>query len=65
MNGTMPKFLEGEVLPRSYYESPNPYSAYEGRSVDLRKLSRYARIKGVRLVDLTKQDVEESQKLLA
>lgn len=54
-----PKFLENEVLPPSYNETPNPYEDAPSCNVNLLELSRYARKTGKRLVDLTKEEVQQ------
>ena len=63
MNGTKtlerPKFLEGENLPNSYYETPNPYKNAPSCNVNLLELSRYARKMGKKLLELTKQEVQQ------
>ena len=63
MNGTKtlekPKFLEGENLPNSYYETPNPYKNAPSCNVNLLELSRYARKMGKKLIELTKEEVQQ------
>ena len=63
MNGTKtlerPKFLEGVNLPKSYYETPNPYKNAPSCNVNLLELSRYARRMGKELVELTKEEVQQ------
>ena len=54
-----PKFLEGVELPNSYYETPNPYKTAPSCNVDLLELSRYARKIGKKLVELTKEEVQQ------
>lgn len=57
MNGTIPKFLEGKELPEDYYEEPNLYKSSPSCHVNLLALSRYARLHGKRMVDLTQEEV--------
>ena len=57
MSGKVPKFLEGEVLPKGYFEPLNPYEDAPGCNVNLLELSRYARKCGKALVELTKEEV--------
>ena len=63
MNGTKslerPKFLEGVELPNSYYETPNLYKSAPSCNVNLLELSRYARRIGKKLVELTKEEVQQ------
>lgn len=63
MNGTKtlerPKFLEGVELPNSYYETPDPYNNAPSCNVNLLELSRYARKIGKKLVELTKEEVQQ------
>ena len=63
MNGTKtlerPKFLEGVELPNSYYETPDPYKSAPSCNVNLFELSRYARKIGKKLVELTKEEVQQ------
>lgn len=60
MNGTvtMPKFMEGVTPGPGYYEVPNPYVSAPTSPVNLLEMSRYAREKGKKLVDLTKDEVD-------
>ncbi len=58
MNGIkIPKFLEGENLPKDYFETPDPYRSPKS-SVILLELSRYAQREGKALIDLTKEEVK-------
>lgn len=63
MNGTKtlerPKFLEGVELPNSYYETTDPYKSAPSCNVNLLELSRYARKSGKKLVELTKEEVQQ------
>ncbi len=64
MNGTkrvqkVPQFLEGEPLPKGYFDPPNPYSAAPTRRIDLSALVTYARKKGKNCWDLTKEEVSK------
>ena len=44
--------MKKAVLSKSYYETPNPY-------VNLLELSKYAREKGKKLADLSKDEVNQ------
>lgn len=57
MNGTIPKFHEGQTLPPEYYATPDPYTNPPSCGVDLLELSRYARRENKRLVDLTREEL--------
>lgn len=61
MNGTerrpLPKFLEGEPLPKGYYDPPNPYVSSPSCHVDLPALAKYAKKVGKKLTELTKEEV--------
>ena len=63
MNGTKTsersKFLECVELPDSYYETPDPYKSAPSCNVNLLELSRYARKNGKKLVELTKEEVQQ------
>ena len=63
MNGTKtlerPKFLEGVEPPNLYYETPDPYNNAPSCNVNLLELSRYARKIGKKLVELTKEEVQQ------
>ncbi len=54
-----PKFLEGVELPNSYYETPDPYKSAPSCNVNLLELSRYARKNGKKLIELTKEEVQQ------
>ena len=56
MNGTKPKFLTDEVK-NGYYEKPNPYVNAPSCHVNLLELSRYAKQKGKKLSELSKEEV--------
>ena len=53
----IPKFLEGEPLPKGYFEVPNPYAGSSTRKVNLGELVKYARDNGEKVFDLTKEEV--------
>lgn len=55
----LPKFLEGETLPEDYYGTRNPYKEPNDWHINLPKLMRYARNKGVPVYMLTKEEVEQ------
>lgn len=57
MNGTRPKFLSGK-MNSGYYEKPNPYVNAPSCHVNLLKLSRYAKQKGKKLSELSKEEVK-------
>ena len=57
MNGTKPKFMENSVIQQSYYEQPNPYVNAPSCHVNLLELSRYAKKKGKKIVELTQEEV--------
>ena len=63
MNGTetmtKPKFLENEELPPSYNEAPDPYKDAPSCNVNLLELSRYARKIGKKLIELTREEVQQ------
>ena len=42
-----------------YYRTPNPYKDAPSCNVDLLELSRYAKRVGKKLVDLTKEEIEQ------
>ena len=56
-NVKIPKFLEGEPLPKGYFEAPNPYSEPPTRKVKLGELVKYARENEKKVFDLTKEEV--------
>lgn len=56
-----PKFLENKKLPRSYYETPDPYKNVSSYTVNLLELSRYAKRVGKKLIELTEDEVEQFQ----
>lgn len=58
MNGTKPKFLTDEVNT-GYYEKPNPYVNAPSCNVNLLELSRYAKRKGKKLSELSKEEVRQ------
>ena len=55
----LPKFLEGAVLPRGYFELPSPYNEPPTRKVNLGALVAYARSMGKKCWDLTKEEVQQ------
>ena len=60
MNGTiLPKFLEGQNLPKGYFQPQNPYENVPSCHVDLGALTRYAKEKGKKLFDLKKEEVQK------
>ena len=59
MNGTRPKFMENQVPAQSYFEQPNPYVNAPSCHVNLLELSKYARKKGKKLADLSKEEVNQ------
>ena len=59
MNGTRPKFLDGVVLQETYYEKPNPYINAPSCNVNLLELSRYAKDKRKKLIELSKEEVKQ------
>lgn len=58
MNGMSPRFNDGVVLPKEYYEKPNPYVDAPSCHVNLLELSRYAKGCGKKIVELTKEEVK-------
>lgn len=59
MNGMKPKFLENVQLNQEYFQSPNPYINAPSCHVNLLELSRYAKKNEKRLIDLTKEEVQQ------
>lgn len=59
MNGMKPKFLEGITLSDDYYRIPDPTKNPSSAGINLLELSRYAKGKGKRLVDLSKEEVDK------
>lgn len=59
MNGTIPKFMENSILNKSYYEQPDPYVNAPSCHVNLLELSRYAKKRGKKLVELTQEEVKK------
>lgn len=61
MNGTakkrIPKFLEGELIPKGYFEPVNPYVSAPSCNINLGKLVAYAKAQGKSQWDLTKEEV--------
>ena len=67
MNGTssvvrIPKFLEGEPLPKGYSDPPNPYADPPISQYNVRAMVNYALRAGKKVTELTK---EEADKFLA
>lgn len=63
MNGTVkmsiPKFLEGEVLPAGYFDEPNPYEDQPSCKLDLRALGEYIKKTGKKSGwELTKEEMK-------
>ena len=54
-----PKFLDGMELPASYYQSPDPYNDAPDCEISLLALSRYARSKNKKIVDLSYEEVSQ------
>lgn len=52
-----PKFLDGVELPASYYQSPDPYNDAPDCEISLLELSRYARSRNKRIIDLSCEEV--------
>ena len=60
MNGTrIPKFMEGEELPRGYYDPPDPYSDPPKSNYNLLRMSQYAKKNGKKIVELTKEEASQ------
>ena len=59
MSGMKPNFLKSSQLNPSYYEQPNPYVNAPSCHVNLLELSKYAREKGKKLADLSKEEVNQ------
>lgn len=61
MNGTIriPKCLEGVDLPPEYFRPLKPGEIPPRDGVNLLELSRYARKAGKKIVDLTKEEVDQ------
>jgi hypothetical protein len=59
MNGTKPKFMEGKIPAKNYFEQPNPYVNAPSCHVNLLELSRYARRCGKKLTELTQDEVNQ------
>lgn len=54
-----PEFMKKVVLSKSYYETPNLYVNAPSCHVNLLELSKYAREKGKKLADLSKEEVNQ------
>jgi hypothetical protein len=59
MNGTRPKFLNDVTVKDDYYNQPNPYVNAPSCHVNLLELSRYAKRKGKKLAELSKEEVNK------
>jgi len=63
MNGIeekkLPPFLQGEPLPKGYFDTPDPYVSAPTRKVNLGELVSFARRNGKSRWDLTKEDVAQ------
>ena len=57
MNGMKPRFIEGSVLRKEYYEQPDPHVNAPSCNVNLLELSRYAKKHNKKLVELTREEV--------
>ena len=61
MNGMkdrrIPPFLEGEPLPKGYFDVPDPYVSAPTRKVNLSELVAYARKNGKSRMELSKEEV--------
>ena len=55
----LPRFLEGEELPKGYYDPPDPYSSPDTGKYNLGAMVRYAQSHGKQVTDLTKEEVKE------
>ena len=51
--------MKKAVPSKSYYETPNPYVNAPSSHVNLLELSKYARKKGKKLVDLSQEEVNQ------
>lgn len=58
MSGMKPRFIDGKVRQKRYYETPDPYENAPSCHVNLLELSRYARRKGKKLVELTADEIK-------
>ena len=54
-----PKFLEGTELPQSYFQAPDPYHDAPSNGVSLLALSKYAKSQNKRIVDLSRQEIND------
>lgn len=59
MNGTEPKFLNNENISPYYYQQPNPYENPPSCNINLLELSRYAKKVGKKLIELTKEEIQQ------
>ena len=61
MSGTearrIPKFLEGEPLPKGYFEPVDPYISAPTCKINFGKLAAYAKEHGKTQWDLTKDEI--------
>lgn len=62
MNGTnivcIPKFMECELLPEGYNDTPNPYKLPPVSKYNLRAMVNYALENGRKVYELTKEEAE-------
>ena len=58
MSVMKPKFLENVTVQQNYYEKPSPYVTAPSCHVNLLMMSRYARLRGKKLTELTAEEVE-------
>lgn len=58
MSVMKPKFLENVTVQQSYYEKPSPYVAAPSCHVNLLMMSRYAKLRGKKLTELTAEEVK-------
>ena len=54
-----PKFLKGIELPQSYFQVPDQYHDAPSNGVSLLALSKYARAQNKRIVDLSRQEIND------
>ncbi len=57
MNGIkIPLFMQGEELPKGYYDDPNPYAPIQEEKYRMRAMVNYALEHGKSVPDLTKEE---------
>ena len=65
MNGidgfVLPKFLEGQPLPANYFDPVDPYADAPTCNFRVGDLVDYARSKGKKCWDLTKEEIDRFQ----